>query len=32
VAEGSGFQLGVDAAVLFEAHTLIDDGPPHWAV
>ena len=31
LAEGSGFQLGIDAAVLFEVHRLIDDGPPPWA-
>jgi hypothetical protein len=31
-AEGSGFQLDVDAAVLFEVHALIDDGPPPCAV
>ena len=32
LAEGSGFQLGIDVAVLFEVHRLIDDGPPPWAV
>jgi LmbE family N-acetylglucosaminyl deacetylase len=30
IAAGSGARLGVDAAVLFEVHELVPDGPPPW--
>jgi LmbE family N-acetylglucosaminyl deacetylase len=32
MAEGSGFMMGVDFAVLFEVHMFASDGPPPWAV
>jgi LmbE family N-acetylglucosaminyl deacetylase len=31
IAEGSGFAMGVDEAVLFEVFELIPSGPPPWA-
>jgi hypothetical protein len=31
MAAASGAQMGADAAVLFDVHMLIPDGPPPWA-
>ena len=31
IARTAGTAMGVDAAVLFDVHTLIADGPPPWA-
>ena len=30
IAEGSGYALGVESAVLFDVHELIPSGPPPW--